>query len=301
MQKYIRCHIVEAEPMTRGDYNKHRGWEIPANENPADEGYHVVYPDGYESWCPKAQFEKQGFPLEDGSKITEKDISDFKLLGYQAVSTMSAPDGKPYTLTEMVYPTGFTDFATSACVDPKNYSEEIGGDICIKKINDHLWNCLGFMLQWAKDGLSDIGMEIAKKVDAEEAKRNTIRIEAGVRYPEDGEINDTAEDNDNPKMPFLVPDPDSKGEWRWNLDVNIATGEVVNWPKEVVAHVHYKVCDCCRIKYGDKSYEEYVPDFLSIDGQGYGDYVILTIENGFIKNWNAGSCRRFINEELSGN
>ncbi len=35
-KKYIRCHIVKATPMTRGDYNKHRGWEIPANENPAD-------------------------------------------------------------------------------------------------------------------------------------------------------------------------------------------------------------------------------------------------------------------------
>ena len=169
MKKYIRCHLVEATPMTRGAYNKKRGWKIPANENPKDKGYLVKYPDGYESWCPKAQFEKQGFPLEDGSKITEKDISNFKLLGYQAVSTMSAPDGKPYPLTEMVYPTGFTDFATSACVDPKNYSEEIGGDICIKKINDRLWGFLGFMLQWAKDGIRDIGIEIAKTRDAEAA------------------------------------------------------------------------------------------------------------------------------------
>ena len=64
MTKYIRSHIVEAEPMTRGDYNKHRGWEIPANENPADEGYHVVYPDGYESWCPKVQFEAAGRPID---------------------------------------------------------------------------------------------------------------------------------------------------------------------------------------------------------------------------------------------
>lgn len=58
--KYIRMHQVEAEPMTRGDYNKFRGWTIPANENPADEGYKVMYPDGYVSWCPKAQFEASG-------------------------------------------------------------------------------------------------------------------------------------------------------------------------------------------------------------------------------------------------
>ena len=64
MQTYIRTHIVEAEPMTRGEYNKYRGWEIPANENPADEGYHVVCPDGYESWCPKAIFEEAGRPID---------------------------------------------------------------------------------------------------------------------------------------------------------------------------------------------------------------------------------------------
>ena len=62
--KYIRMHMVEAEPMTRGDYNKSRGWEIPANENPADEGYKVTYPDGYVSWCPKAQFEAAGRPCD---------------------------------------------------------------------------------------------------------------------------------------------------------------------------------------------------------------------------------------------
>lgn len=63
-KQYIRCHIVKAEPMTRGEYNNYRGWEMPANENPFDEGYHVVYPDGYESWCPKAQFEAAGRPID---------------------------------------------------------------------------------------------------------------------------------------------------------------------------------------------------------------------------------------------
>ena len=63
-KRYIRCRIVLATPMTRGAYNKYRGWEIPANENPADEGYHIIYPDGYESWCPKAQFEAAGRPID---------------------------------------------------------------------------------------------------------------------------------------------------------------------------------------------------------------------------------------------
>ena len=63
--KYIRCHIVKATPMTRGEYNKHRGGhEMLANDTVNDEGYHVVYPDGYESWCPKAQFEAAGRPID---------------------------------------------------------------------------------------------------------------------------------------------------------------------------------------------------------------------------------------------
>lgn len=55
--KYIRMHQVDAEPMKRGDYNKFRGWEIPANENAEEDGYKVSYPDGYVSWCPKEQFD----------------------------------------------------------------------------------------------------------------------------------------------------------------------------------------------------------------------------------------------------
>ena len=39
MHKYIGTKLTEAEPMTRGDYNKYRGWTIPRNENPEDEGY----------------------------------------------------------------------------------------------------------------------------------------------------------------------------------------------------------------------------------------------------------------------
>ena len=41
MKKFIGTKIVEAEPMNRGEYNTYRGWQIPKDENPADEGYHI--------------------------------------------------------------------------------------------------------------------------------------------------------------------------------------------------------------------------------------------------------------------
>lgn len=58
MKQYIGTKIIQAKPMNRGEYNKYRGWEIPNNENPEDEGYLVKYEDGYESWSPKEVFEK---------------------------------------------------------------------------------------------------------------------------------------------------------------------------------------------------------------------------------------------------
>lgn len=65
---YIGTKVVHAEPMTRGEYNKVRGWEVPANENPNDLGYLVQYADGqetnvpgytgYVSWSPRDVFER---------------------------------------------------------------------------------------------------------------------------------------------------------------------------------------------------------------------------------------------------
>lgn len=57
MKKYIGTKVILAKPMTRGEYNLYRGWKIPEDENPADDGYLVKYSDDYESWSPKAQFD----------------------------------------------------------------------------------------------------------------------------------------------------------------------------------------------------------------------------------------------------
>lgn len=59
MKKYIGKKQIEAEPMTRGDaWGKHLLREKPSTENFDDDGYHVRYEDGYESWSPKDTFEK---------------------------------------------------------------------------------------------------------------------------------------------------------------------------------------------------------------------------------------------------
>ena len=57
MKQYIGTKVIQARPMTRGEYNKYRGWPIPADESPYDDGYLVAYPDDYVSWSPKDVFE----------------------------------------------------------------------------------------------------------------------------------------------------------------------------------------------------------------------------------------------------
>lgn len=67
MQQYYGTKKIAAKPMTRLEYNQFRGWELPGNENGADEGYLVEYLDGgkpnvegytgYVSWSPKEQFD----------------------------------------------------------------------------------------------------------------------------------------------------------------------------------------------------------------------------------------------------
>lgn len=152
--KFLRCNLVDAKPMTRGAYNKHRGWKVPPNENPKDEGYIVVYPDGYESWCPKARFLEQSFPLKDknGCKIEQDDIIRWQQLGVDAFTSLDAC-GKPATLLQRRHPTGFVEYETSSCVDPKNYSETTGAEICAGRLDQSLWNRLGFMLAWAYHGI----------------------------------------------------------------------------------------------------------------------------------------------------
>ena len=86
MKQYIGTKIVKAEPMTRGDYNNYRGWQIPADEDPMDEGYLMEYENGYVQWLPKKGWNGKGMYLFKSPKVgcqmykqyTGKDINDLQ-------------------------------------------------------------------------------------------------------------------------------------------------------------------------------------------------------------------------------
>lgn len=51
------------------------------------------------------------------------------------------------TVMTVQLPNGFTIVEHSACVDPANYDEQIGLEICERKIKDKLWELEGYVLQ----------------------------------------------------------------------------------------------------------------------------------------------------------
>lgn len=79
-KQYVGVKTVYARGMTRGDYNHFRGWQVPDNEDPRDDGYLIedhgfaVQQDlvgkahGYVTWLPKDVFEKS---------YTERDVAFF--------------------------------------------------------------------------------------------------------------------------------------------------------------------------------------------------------------------------------
>ncbi|HHD2785048.1 TPA: Gp49 family protein [Clostridium perfringens] len=153
MNSYISTKLVKAKPMTRGEYNKFRGWEAPQGEDQTIDGYMIQYEDGYISWCPGCQFKNQYLKVDDnknlpsGVSIGPKMVDDF--IKEVHVSTL----GDKTTLVRAVLVNGFELVESTGCVDKANYSEEIGAEICLKKIKDKIWYLLGFLLQTAYKGV----------------------------------------------------------------------------------------------------------------------------------------------------
>ena len=130
-----------------------------------------------------------------------------------------------------------------------------------------------------------------------------LKVDAGVRYWEDAEVNGVSDSENPPTIPcaeFIHAD----NEYRWRPIIDIDNGVITNWKKGFTAQIHYKVCDDGIYTVTDKDgniiveHEGYVPSIMCPEDEGYGDYIIMNIDkNGFIQGWRKNLISRIIQEE----
>lgn len=147
--KAIGIKMVELQPMTAREAND-KGHRI-GNHSFEEEGYEVTYPDGYKSWTPKDIADAAYYKLSkdnDGTKVLKEDVENF-ITDVEVITI-----GEKTTVVNAHTLTGFDTVRHSSCVDPKNYSEELGKQYAMEEVVNSLWSHLGFVLQWAKYGLN---------------------------------------------------------------------------------------------------------------------------------------------------
>ena len=74
--------------------------------------------------------------------VTKKHIDD--LISRAEVTVSTAHD--KVTIVSLKLPNGFVITESSACVDPANYDEKVGRDICMERITNKLWELEGYLL-----------------------------------------------------------------------------------------------------------------------------------------------------------
>lgn len=81
------------------------------------------------------------------NKIQEGDVLNFLKEGY------SLRLGEKTTVVCDTTLTGFDTVGVAACVDPQTYDHDMGCGIARYDIKEKIWGHLGFVLQWAINGL----------------------------------------------------------------------------------------------------------------------------------------------------
>ena len=146
---YLGVKLIKARKAWRINgsaivYNMNR---MVQHDDVVDEGYEVEYPDGYKSFSPKDVFEKAYYMILSPNKIQEGDVLNFIKEGY------SLRLGEKTTVVCDTTLTGFDTVGIAACVDPSIYDHDRGCGVARRDIKDKIWGHLGFVLQWAINGL----------------------------------------------------------------------------------------------------------------------------------------------------
>lgn len=154
MKYYMGVHLVQAKPMTLGEWLIDKSYEDYMGRSSETIGYIVERPNTYPLWISKEEFESIYLPLTRPDSIMEPDLESF-VGSMSETFSVDQPDNKT-TMVRMETRTGYVDYATSSCVDPANYNQDIGINNCLGELKNKLWPMLGFVLQWAKYGLKPV-------------------------------------------------------------------------------------------------------------------------------------------------
>jgi hypothetical protein len=77
------------------------------------------------------------------NSVTEPQVMDIFVKSKFDVKTIF----KKCTVVTCQLPNGFIIVESSACVDPENYDEKLGYDICRERIINKIWELEGYKLQ----------------------------------------------------------------------------------------------------------------------------------------------------------
>lgn len=148
--KALKVEMVDVQPMTMKKALEF-GYECIVSEldDGVQDGYLVTSSNG-ESWYSETVFSEEFYTLSrenDGTKILKEDVENF-ITDVDAITV-----GDKTTVVNAHTLTGFDTVKHSSCVDPKNYSIELGKKYAMEEVISDLWGHLGFVLQWAKFGL----------------------------------------------------------------------------------------------------------------------------------------------------
>ena len=148
--KAINIEMLELKPMI-AEEARTLGYKVPDVLYSTDRGYEITYPDGTKTWSLKEEVDSIYYVLSkdnDGTKILKEDVENF--ITDVHVTTI----GEKTTVVNAHTRSGFDTVRHSSCVDPKNYSEELGKQYAMEEVVNDLWAHLGFVLQWAKYGIN---------------------------------------------------------------------------------------------------------------------------------------------------
>lgn len=123
-------------------------------------GYYVRYADGYESFSPKEAFESGYSEIgpaynsilsdEDAERLLsqltgERVTKEFIQSRIAAVAYLVVPE-TTVTICHIEIDNGFSVRGESACVDPKNFNQELGEKYAYENAFEKLWAFFGFLL-----------------------------------------------------------------------------------------------------------------------------------------------------------